>query len=269
MTFEQTKLAQGKLAALGLYPGAIDGIYGPMTRAAAMLFQRAHPPLLVDGIIGPRTWAVLMGAPIPVPPVTPARFYIGDHLVADRDDIDDVAVMMAVEPAALRAVVEVESSGRGFDLQGRPTVLYEPHIAWRLSDSDTRKKLLDAGLAYAVWGAKPYPRTSDERFRQIDLCASLASEELAARSASWGLGQIMGFNYESCGYVSAVAMVSAFAAAARNQIYAMAAFIMNNLALASALKRHDWQTFKIGYNGPGANDYLAKLEAAYARQRMA
>ena len=55
MTKEQI---QSRLHALDYYGGAIDGIIGPVTRAAIMAFQRSRG-LAVDGIAGPKTQAAL------------------------------------------------------------------------------------------------------------------------------------------------------------------------------------------------------------------
>jgi hypothetical protein len=42
-----------------MMPLAVDGDFGPMTRAAVMEFQRRSPGLDVDGIVGPQTRAAL------------------------------------------------------------------------------------------------------------------------------------------------------------------------------------------------------------------
>ncbi len=55
-----TQALQRQLSALG-YPVAIDGIYGPRTRAAVTAFQRDHR-LATDGVAGPRTWQALRAA---------------------------------------------------------------------------------------------------------------------------------------------------------------------------------------------------------------
>ena len=37
----------------------VDGFYGPLSKAACMGFQAAHPPLAEDGIVGPLTWSAV------------------------------------------------------------------------------------------------------------------------------------------------------------------------------------------------------------------
>jgi len=50
---------QAQLATLGFYRGAVDGLAGPVTKAAVEAYQRSHPDLVVDGIAGPATRASL------------------------------------------------------------------------------------------------------------------------------------------------------------------------------------------------------------------
>src|SRR3954470_5363748 len=45
---------QVALRARGLYPGDVDGVRGPLTRAGLLRFQRRRG-LFVDGIAGPQT----------------------------------------------------------------------------------------------------------------------------------------------------------------------------------------------------------------------
>jgi hypothetical protein len=53
------RAAQEKLAALGFDPGPIDGLSGPLTRAAAKKYQEQHG-LTADGLIGQQTWRSLV-----------------------------------------------------------------------------------------------------------------------------------------------------------------------------------------------------------------
>ena len=55
---ESVRGVQARLANLGYEPGPVDGIMGPLTRAAVRRFQGDHD-LQVDGIAGPKTQAEL------------------------------------------------------------------------------------------------------------------------------------------------------------------------------------------------------------------
>ena len=58
LTTAQNKTVQTKLKRWGYYTGAIDGIYGPKTKAAVKYFQQKNG-LTVDGIVGKQTAAAL------------------------------------------------------------------------------------------------------------------------------------------------------------------------------------------------------------------
>ena len=58
LTASETKTVQTKLKRWGYYTGAVDGIYGPKTRAAVISFQRKNG-LVADGIVGPKTAAAI------------------------------------------------------------------------------------------------------------------------------------------------------------------------------------------------------------------
>jgi putative peptidoglycan binding protein/CHAP domain-containing protein len=58
MTDPGVRMVQGRLVQLGIARLAVDGDFGPQTRAAVEEFQRRHG-LEVDGILGPLTWKAL------------------------------------------------------------------------------------------------------------------------------------------------------------------------------------------------------------------
>ncbi|MDB6454837.1 N-acetylmuramidase domain-containing protein [Falsirhodobacter sp. 20TX0035] len=163
----------------------------------------------------------------------------------------------------IRAVIEVETAGGGFDWQGRPRMLFEPHVFWReLGAGPKRMAAEEQGLAYPKWKAGSYPSDSYPRLAQ----AMRLDPNAALRSCSWGLGQIMGFNHKAAGYASAGDLVVAFCDSEKAGLEAMIRFIQSE-GLDDELRRHDWSGFARGYNGAGyaTHGYHIRLAAAFAK----
>ena len=57
-TKAENRTIQTKLKRWGYYTGAVDGIYGPLTKKAVRYFQSKNG-LAVDGIVGPKTASAL------------------------------------------------------------------------------------------------------------------------------------------------------------------------------------------------------------------
>lgn len=163
----------------------------------------------------------------------------------------------------VHAVLDVESAGSGFDKQGRPKMLFEPHIFWReLGPGPKRDKAAAQGLAYPRWKPGAYPKDSYPRLAQ----AMTIDEDAALRSASWGLGQIMGFNCKLAGYPTAEGMAMHFLDDEDRHLTAMIRFIKAK-GLDKHLRTHNWSAFAEGYNGKGfkKNGYDRKLAEAFAK----
>ena len=191
--------------------------------------------------------------------------FVGTGIRLAPGDFVRAAGRIGCEPAILQAVALVEAGSEGFDAKGRSRVLPEPHYFFRLLPPAKRDIAVKQGLAYPTWGEQPYDKTQDLRYARLERMAAI-DLEIALDSCSWGLGQIMGANAETCGYKSATDMVTAFLTGEGAQLDGMAGFILGN-GLADELRRKDWAGFAKGYNGPGyaKNQYDAKLARAYAR----
>jgi hypothetical protein len=194
--------------------------------------------------------------------MVPANFR-GAARRLDALDIPRIGSLIGVGEDEVRAILEVESRGAGFDKQGRPAMLFEPHIFWKeLGPGKKRDQAAKAGLAYPRWRAGAYPRDSYPRLEQ-----AMAIDETAAfRSASWGLGQLMGFNHRAAGFATVQDMVAEFCDDEESHLEAMIRFIKSR-GLADEIQRHDWTGFARAYNGPGyaANRYDKRLAAALAK----
>jgi hypothetical protein len=180
-------------------------------------------------------------------------------------DIASAAHAIDVPPAALYAVIKVESSGSGFDAASRPRILFEPHIFHRQLRPypEIQARATAAGLAYPKWGTLPYPRGSDAQYERL-LAAIAIEDDQALMSASWGMGQILGLNYRAAGHNTVFSMVLAAISGEAAQLAQMTSFITHN-GLDDELRALNWAGFARGYNGPAyaANAYDTKLAAAH------
>ena len=188
--------------------------------------------------------------------------FTGKALPLTDGDVRTIAGYLGCEIAAVRAVLQVEAAGKGFDSKGRPKMLFEPHIFYReLGPGPARDRAVREGLAYAKWKAGSYPKDSYPR-----LTKAMAIDPTAAlRSASWNLGQVMGFNHKAAGFDTVAAFVEAMKHSEGAGLYAMARFIVSN-GLQRHLRAGNWSSFAKGYNGAGyaKHGYHTKLANAYA-----
>ncbi len=176
-----------------------------------------------------------------------------------------LAKQLDAEVAALRAVAEVESAGDGFLPAPSilPKVLFEGHVFHRLTQG--RFDATHPQLSYPTWDRKKYSGSLAGEWDRLNT-ACLLDRTAALQSASWGMFQIMGFNYDACGCADVDGFVAAQRAGADQQLALFAAFIAR-APFIDALHQRDWAAFAKTYNGSGyrANAYDTKLREAYRR----
>lgn len=183
------------------------------------------------------------------------------------------AEKIGCEVAAIKAVTMVESGGSGFLSTGEPTILFEPHIFWkqlRLKGIDPNQVLKDhpemSDILYPVWGTKPYGKPSQQHAKLAR--ASTINKDAAIMSASWGLFQIMGYNWKTCGVDSLQSFIDLIYKGEDSHLDLFDDYIVNS-HLDDELRNLDWKGFARGYNGAAyaKNKYDTKLAAAYAKAK--
>jgi len=186
--------------------------------------------------------------------------FIGAATPLDSDSLSMVLEQLAVGAAELWAILSVETRGCGFLPDRRPAILFERHVFHQLTNGkfDANEDIsnpLPGG--YGAGGANQYLRL--QKAMSLDILAAL-------KSTSWGLGQIMGFNYAAAGFTSVETMVEAMSESEGNQLVAMVGPMLQH-GWAAALRAHDWSTFARGYNGPAfaQNKYDTRLSGAYQK----
>lgn len=187
----------------------------------------------------------------------------GAALPLHPNDLEVVAGYLGCEVAVLRAVIQIESAGNGFQ-DGRPIILNEPHVFYReLGRGSKRDRAVSSGLAYRRWRTKPYPRTQEARYDWLEKAIAI-DPAAALRSCSYGLPQMMGFNAETCGFKDVFEFFEAMKHSEGAQVYAMARFIVSK-RLQRHMRNKAWASFARGYNGAGyaKNGYHTKMARAY------
>ena len=174
-------------------------------------------------------------------------------------DIDRAVTTLGGDEAQLWALVAVETKGFGFLPDRRPQILFERHVFHRLTDglySEAHPDISNPVPGGYSGGAAEYDR----------LQRALALDEHAAlSSASWGLGQIMGFNAASAGFADVEAMVTAMVAQEAAHLQGVVRFIASTPPLLAAYQARDWAKIGFNYNGSTyqKNQYDVKLQQHY------
>lgn len=189
------------------------------------------------------------------------------------EDFTQIAELLGCEPAALKAVQQVETGGRGgFFSPGKPAILFEGHIFWtQLKKRGSNPKDYVKGnenILYPKWEKGHYKGGIGEYDRLEQ--ARKINREAADASASWGMFQIMGFNYAACGEESIESFVRSMCESEFKQLLLTANFIKKNSQMLQALQARDWVVFAKCYNGPAyaQNRYDVKLEVAYQKYSL-
>ncbi len=180
-----------------------------------------------------------------------------------NEGIESVCTTLGISAPKVWAVLTVETRGFGFLEDRRPQLLFERHIFHKLTAGKHDKGNNDISNAEPggyIGGSDEYTRLA--KAMQLDRNAAL-------QSASWGVGQVVGFNHKTVGFSTIDEMITEMIKGENEQLLAMANFIKAN-ELAGALQRRDWVAFARGYNGPGFSkfNYDQRLAAAHAKYEV-
>lgn len=200
-----------------------------------------------DGKWGPASRAALLDhfTNTKAPAITPGQMQI----IADR---------LSVSLRQLRAVALVESSGSGFDRQGRPKILFERHYFHRLTNGKWSPAIFS--------DSKPGGYGDDSWNKLLAACGR--DPDAAFASCSWSAFQVMGAHWKALGYGSPFALAESTVKDEAAHYELLARFIeRNNLTGAmSAISTdpEDCRAFARSYNGPRYADgkYHEKLARA-------
>jgi len=187
---------------------------------------------------------------------------------AIKAEVFAAAEALRVDPAALLAVVEVESGGRAFArVEGRdaPLIRWEGHVFHRNLPPALRSRAVEAGLSSPRPGEIANPRAQADRYAMLRRAEEI-DLDAAPMAVSWGVGQVLGENWRWLGYPSPQALAAEALSGLQGQVRLMMRFI-DRRGLREALEARDWAAFARAYNGPDyrRHRYDARMAAAHAR----
>ena len=250
---ELVKEIQSKLSQIRLYPDGrwIDGDYGNRTETAIREFCELFDLTNFQHGEFDKTFAEKLATVSVDDLPSPQRITMQDYV--------DAAQLLGVEVEVIRAVHEVEAAGKGFLVDGRPKILFERHIFFDETGgrfAASHPHLCNRHSGGYLGNEREWPRL--EEAKTLDRTAAL-------RSASWGLGQVMGFNHKLADHDNVEDFVLEMYESESKQFNAMLGYIQNaTTTMVPALRNLDWRIFARDYNGRGnVLVYAPKLEKAY------
>lgn len=182
----------------------------------------------------------------------------------------------------VKAVISVESAGRGHLQDGRAKILFEGHKFWywleKFGKNPEELHEKHPTIVYKNWTSQNYLKGAAEYKRLEE--AKKIDPKAAIYSASWGLFQILGENLEhhikSRNYKDAFDFEEKQHKSEYYHFLDFLAFIKTKKVREKELihyiseetnGNYDWDSFAYGYNGSGykVNKYDVRLQAAYEK----
>lgn len=181
-----------------------------------------------------------------------------------NEQIREIAKNNGIEYPALKAFIEVESGGTGFNVDGKIIIQFEP--SW-----------FKRNAPYAPSGKWSVNKVEKQSAEWVAFNDAFSKDKIAAmKSTSIGLGQIMGFHYKTLGYNSVGDMWDDAKRGEYQQVLQMVRFIKSIPALFTALQNKRWHLVAYHYNGSqykemakiwGREPYDISLSKAYNKYR--
>ena len=252
----------------------VDGRFGSETLTAILSFQKLvvrmrHPDGVVTSL-GP-TWALLCdqqpmrrrqkarNAAAPAP---------GNVSLLTEADFKSAAARLGpnVSPLIIHAFAKVESGGKsGFGSDGRPIIAFEGHRFRYYTDGKYDEDHPDISYKYKEKAGEEWKKNNKNQktaWAVLETAAAL-DHDAALKSCSWGMFQVMGSNYESCGYDSVDDFVNAMKSGQKGHLEAFVGYCLTTAGMTSALEKKNYVKMASLYNGKDYGDYDKRIEKEY------
>lgn len=186
-----------------------------------------------------------------------------------EDAFNRAARLIGCRVAMIKAFAKVESGPHGAFLDtGEPVILFERHKFHRFTNGryggefvkDPEISLEVSGISFPKAGGYGPVSIQHKKLHR----ASEFDRDAALKSCSWGLFQLMGFNYPLCGFTTLQQFINAMYESVDRHLDAFVQFILSDKNLRQALVDEDCTKAARIYNGLqyAKNKYDIKLKEA-------
>lgn len=184
-------------------------------------------------------------------------------------DYEQIAGELGVEPASIRAVVEIETGQqqKGFNSDGSVVINFDLSVFRHATSRRGIDVRFIESEALEPVNIKKYG--SQQAAQHARLKAAMAIDTIAAiESTFWGMFQIGGSNWKLCGTASRDEFVERMKRSEYDQLSLFANYIRNT-GLLMHLRDKNWTVFARIYNGPSyaARNYHNRMAAAYRKYK--
>jgi len=247
-------------------PSQSPGVLGATVDALLALLWGYHPAAPENKFGCPAPAKPMLSAEaqkiLAKPAATPKPLADGDF----QNAATKLGAGVSVE--IIRAFAEVESGGRsGFGADNLPIIAYEGHIFRRYTQKKYDKDHPYLSYKYVKKAGPEWQHNNkDQKTAWQTLADAMALDYTAAvKACSWGMFQVMGFNYASCGYKNVTDFALAMKADEAGQLDAFVGYCQATSGLVTALVNLDYATLAELYNGEDYGDYDKRIEKHYKK----
>jgi len=188
------------------------------------------------------------------------------------DDYKAVAKELGVEVAAIKAVVDIEAGHQheGFAAPGQALINFDLSMFRKFAKKrgvNLQKYRQSHVTVFSAPNAKRYGNRQAAQHARLEGAKSI-NREAAIEGTFWGMFQIGGFNWKKCGTKSLEDFERRMNTSEREQLELFARFIENS-GLTPFLKKKDWASFALRYNGPSykKRNYHKRMATAYKKYK--
>lgn len=185
-------------------------------------------------------------------------------------DYEVVACELDIPVAAIRAVVDIEagSKGEGFNPDHTPIINFDLTMfrqAARRRGINLAKYQKKYPVVFQPLNRRKYGSTQAAQYARLD--AAMKIDTIAALEGTfWGMFQIGGFNWKSCGCSSVREFTHLMGRSELDQLELFGKFLKAH-GLDKYIRERNWAQFALRYNGPSyaRRGYHTRMANSYAK----